>query len=95
MSGLRYLDDAVTLEYDVDKCTGCRRCVEVCPRGVFEMRDKRAAVIDRGACIECGACERNCEFGAVTVEAGVGCAEAIIKGWIRGTEPDCGADCCG
>jgi hypothetical protein len=35
--------------------------------------------------------------GAIEVHAGVGCAAAIIKGWITGGEPncDCGAgDCC-
>lgn len=91
MSGLRYFDDVVTLKLDTDKCTGCRRCVEVCPRGVFEMRDKRAYLVDRGACLECGACQRNCAYGAISVDAGVGCAAAIINGWIHGTEPTC--DC--
>ena len=95
MSGLRYIEDAVTLEYDESRCTGCGRCAEVCPRGVFEMRRGRAAVVDWGACIECGACDRNCAWGAVSVNAGVGCAAAIINGWIHGTEPDCGTDCCG
>jgi len=41
--------------------------------------------------MECGACARNCEFGALSVNAGVGCAAAVINGIIRGTEPDC--DC--
>ncbi|HET6351994.1 MAG TPA: mercury methylation ferredoxin HgcB [Coriobacteriia bacterium] len=98
MSGLRYYEDVVTLQFDADKCTGCRRCVEVCPRGVFEMRDKRAFVADRGACMECGACERNCAYGALSVDAGVGCAAAIIRGWLTGTEPSCdcggGSECC-
>jgi len=99
MGELRYYDEVVTLQFDVEKCTGCRRCMEVCPRGVFEMRDKRAFVADRGACMECGACERNCAYGAISVDAGVGCAAAIINGWIHGTEPscDCGGDsndCC-
>jgi NAD-dependent dihydropyrimidine dehydrogenase PreA subunit len=90
MTGLRYIEEAVTLRYDAEKCTGCRRCVEVCPHGVFEMRDGRAFVVDRGACMECGACQHNCAFGALKVDAGVGCAAAIINGWIHGTEPTCG-----
>jgi hypothetical protein len=47
--------------------------------------------------MECGACALNCAAGAIEVHAGVGCAAAIIKGWITGGEPncDCGAgDCC-
>lgn len=91
MKGLRYIEEAVTLSFDAEKCTGCRRCTQVCPHGVFEMRDKRAVVVDRGACIECGACQRNCSAGAISVDAGVGCAAAIINGWLRGTEPSC--DC--
>jgi NAD-dependent dihydropyrimidine dehydrogenase PreA subunit len=90
MQGLRYIEDAVTLELDADKCTGCRVCTFVCPHGVFAMRDKRAEIIDRGACMECGACALNCAWGAITVKPGVGCAEAIIHSWIYGGEPTCG-----
>ena len=36
----------------------------------------RAVLTDRGACIECGACARNCEAEAISVRAGVGCAGA-------------------
>ena len=38
----RYLEDVTTLEYDASKCTGCGRCVEVCPHAVFEMDGKKA-----------------------------------------------------
>jgi len=84
MSGLRYLDDVVTLRYDAAKCTGCRQCTYVCPHGVFAMDGKRAALVDRDACIECGACARNCAFDAIEVRAGVGCAAGIISSWFRG-----------
>lgn len=91
MSGLRYIEQVVTLEFDADLCNGCRQCTLVCPHGVFRYEDKRAVLADRGACMECGACARNCEPGAITLDPGVGCAAAIINGWIRGTEPSC--DC--
>jgi len=93
MFGLRHLPDVVTLRYDASKCNGCRKCVEVCPHAVFTMVDKRAEIVDRDACMECGACALNCAEGAVTVDSGVGCAEAIIVGALRGTEPTC--DCAG
>ncbi len=80
--GLRYIEDAVTLRYDAGKCTGCGMCATVCPHGVFVMHDGRAELADRGACMECGACRRNCAFGAIEVEAGVGCAAAIIGSWL-------------
>ena len=91
MSGLRYLDDVVTLEFDVAKCTGCQQCTLVCPHGVFVMDGTRAKLVDRDACIECGACARNCDFGAIEVRAGVGCAAGIIQSWFRGqSKVDCG-----
>ena len=67
---LKYLANVTTLEYDIDKCTGCRRCVEVCPQGVFVMEGKQAAISDRDLCMECGACALNCEFGAIAVDSG-------------------------
>jgi NAD-dependent dihydropyrimidine dehydrogenase PreA subunit len=87
---MKYLANVTTLQYASDKCAGCGRCVEVCPQGVFVMRDKRAAITDRDLCMECGACARNCDFGALSVNPGVGCAAAIITGMITGTEPTCG-----
>ncbi len=87
---MRYLSNVSTLKYASEKCRGCGRCVEVCPHGVFELRDKRAALIDRNLCMECGACALNCEFGAISVNSGVGCAAAIIRGMLTGSEPVCG-----
>jgi len=89
---VKYLKNVVTLSYDPEKCTGCRRCLEVCPRAVFEMQDKKAHITDKDRCIECGACANNCQYEALSVNAGVGCATAIIYGMLQGTEPDC--SCC-
>jgi NAD-dependent dihydropyrimidine dehydrogenase PreA subunit len=97
---MKYLANVTTLHYAPDKCAGCGRCAEVCPQGVFEMRDKRARITDRDLCMECGACALNCEFGAITVNSGVGCAAAIINSMITGGEPSCdcsgsSSSCCG
>lgn len=98
---MKYLANVTTLQYAPDKCAGCGRCVEVCPQGVFVMRDKLAAVTDKDLCMECGACAMNCEFGAITVNSGVGCATALINSMVTGGEPACGCSdagggsCCG
>ncbi len=89
---MNYLKNTTTLRYDPEKCTGCRKCTEVCPQAVFEMRDKKAALTDRNRCMECGACALNCDSGALSVGAGVGCAGAIIKGMLTGREATCGCD---
>ena len=86
---LRYLPNVVTLELDVAKCNGCRMCVIVCPQAVLAIEDKRAVIVDRDACMECGACAVNCEPGAITVRSGVGCAAAVIGGMVKGGEPSC------
>ena len=95
MENFRYLEGVTTLELDPEACVGCGVCEVVCPHAVFQIRGKKAEIVDRDGCMECGACEKNCSFGAISVTAGVGCAEAVINGIIRGTEPDCDCDCGG
>ncbi len=89
MIGLKYLPDVVTLQLEIDKCNGCRMCVEVCPHAVFVVEAKKARIVDRDSCMECGACAQNCEPGAITVDAGVGCASAIIFGALTGKKSAC------
>jgi NAD-dependent dihydropyrimidine dehydrogenase PreA subunit len=90
---MRYISGVSTLTFDEEKCTGCGRCSEVCPHGVFEVEDKEARITDLDMCMECGACKENCAFGAIDVEAGVGCAFALINSMLYGGEPSC--DCSG
>ena len=89
---VNYLKNVSTLRIDREKCTGCGMCVEVCPRGVLEINDRKAAIVELDACIECGACMKNCAFGALSVHAGVGCAQALINALITGGEPTCDCD---
>ena len=86
----KYLKNVTSLEYNAGKCIGCKRCAEVCPHNVFEMADKKVQVTDKDFCMECGACAMNCPVKAIDVNAGVGCAAAIIYGWITGKAPACG-----
>jgi len=89
----RYLKNVSTLVYTVQRCIGCGRCTEVCPHGVFDLCENKARIADKDLCMECGACALNCPAKAIAVNAGVGCAAAIINGWITGKEPSC--DCSG
>ncbi|WP_006718597.1 mercury methylation ferredoxin HgcB [Desulfitobacterium metallireducens] len=86
-----YLKNVSTLKIESDKCIGCGRCLEVCPHHVFILSERKSVIIDKDHCMECGACVRNCPVNALEVKPGVGCASAIIKGWLTGTEPSC--DC--
>jgi len=89
----RYLKNVTTLILKADKCTGCGRCIQVCPHKVFDLKNGKSEIIDKDGCMECGACAKNCLFNAIEVKPGVGCAYAIIMGWLRRTEPSC--DCSG
>lgn len=89
---MKYLQNVASLEYFPEKCAGCGMCIEVCPHEVFTLKDKKAVIIDRDRCMECGACANNCAFGALTVDKGVGCATAIINSMITGGEPSCGCN---
>lgn len=94
----RYLKNVATLHLSAEKCTGCGRCSEVCPHGVFSVNEKKARIEDKDRCMECGACAKNCPAGAIAVNAGVGCAAAVIMGWLTGKEPSCdcsdAGECC-
>lgn len=67
---------------DEEKCTGCGKCREACPKKVIELIPKKASVYalcnnkDKGAevnkvcsvgCIACRICEKNCPVQAVSV----------------------------
>lgn len=87
---MRYLANVTSLEFFPEKCVGCGRCIEVCPHAVFGMEGKSVSLVDRDACMECGACAQNCAFEAIKVNSGVGCAYAIINSMINGRETACG-----
>jgi len=90
MDNQRYIKNVATLEYDISKCTGCMMCIEVCPHNVFALVNKKAKIVDKDKCMECGACANNCKTEALKVKQGVGCATAVISGFFKGTEPVCG-----
>ncbi|HOG16904.1 MAG TPA: mercury methylation ferredoxin HgcB [Syntrophales bacterium] len=83
MKGFDYLRNVATLELNSEKCTGCGRCVEVCPHQVFALTGKKTGLVNLDACMECGACAKNCPAGALQVDAGVGCAAGLIVEWLR------------
>ena len=94
MKDFRYLKQVATLAIDAKHCIGCARCTEVCPHGVFQLKVKRAEIVDLDACMECGACARNCPVAVISVEAGVGCASGLLMEWWQGKFPGRQRGCC-
>lgn len=91
----KYIAGVTSLKVNQEKCTGCGRCIEVCPHEVFELRNHKVEIISIDNCMECGACSQNCIFGVLSVKNGVGCASAIINGILKKGDPDLGTCDCG
>ncbi|MBD5608425.1 MAG: 4Fe-4S binding protein [Desulfovibrio sp.] len=53
---------------DVDKCIGCEQCVNVCPTGVYEMKDGKSDPVNEDECLGCESCIEVCEGHCITVE---------------------------
>lgn len=89
MKTMQYFKNVSTLKLNTELCTGCKMCTIVCPHAVFEIMQGKARIIDIDDCMECGACALNCQFGAISVNSGVGCAAGIINGILSNSEPSC------
>lgn len=90
---LKYYSKKISLNYNKDKCIGCGFCVEVCPREVFNIFESKAVIENKDLCIECGACAKNCPAKAISVDAGVACAYAMLTS--KNGECSCGdGGCC-
>jgi nitroreductase/NAD-dependent dihydropyrimidine dehydrogenase PreA subunit len=62
------IDREVTTVIDSAKCTGCGRCVEVCPAGTLAMQ-RGVAVVTGDRSLSCGHCAAVCPVEAIRVGA--------------------------
>ncbi|MCL6446628.1 MAG: 4Fe-4S binding protein [Armatimonadetes bacterium] len=53
---------------DLEKCTGCGTCADVCPNEVFEIVDDKSQVIHPDDCTACEQCMMECPEEAITLE---------------------------
>lgn len=54
--------------YSYDKCTGCQKCVRICPTQAWSSAGKKQKPeFDDARCIGCGLCVSSCEFEALSL----------------------------
>jgi ferredoxin len=61
--------DLVVYRIDKEKCTGCQRCVEVCPTGAITGPRSEVQNLDESKCIKCRSCYEVCRFDAIAGDA--------------------------
>jgi len=60
---------------DIEKCTGCGECVDVCPVEAMKLacpvgaedEPREVVVIDEDTCTECGVCVDACPNDAICI----------------------------
>jgi NAD-dependent dihydropyrimidine dehydrogenase PreA subunit len=57
----------VKIKINLEKCTGCGTCVDVCPVGVYELQDGKSSAVNADECIACRVCETECPENAIEI----------------------------
>lgn len=58
------------ITHNPSKCGGCQLCVDSCPNKAIVVDVVGNLYIDKDACLECGACVKECPMGAMEKKDG-------------------------
>jgi len=56
----------MSAQVNIEECTGCSACIDVCPEGAITLADGIAEV-DVAKCTECGLCVDACPVEAISI----------------------------
>jgi len=73
--GKEEIHNVASPKFDIEKCTGCGACVEVCPFTKKALRideSKKIVVFDERRCVSCGSCYRVCKNDVISFDNGGG-----------------------
>ena len=65
--------------YKKERCTGCRRCMSVCPQGALSVSPSGAMLRDHEKCTNCFACAEACLYGAMRIYGKEMTVEQVMK----------------
>ena len=57
--------DLIEFRIIPDLCTGCLRCIGVCPTGAITGTKREPHILDPSKCVKCRACYEICQFDAI------------------------------
>jgi heterodisulfide reductase subunit A len=57
--------EAITAVVNIEECTKCGLCAQVCPFNAIEWEKKQPARVIEAACTGCGTCAAECRFAAI------------------------------
>lgn len=55
----------MAVKVNLEKCTGCGNCAEICPVTAIKIKKEKAVISDE--CVECGACVNECPNEALAL----------------------------
>lgn len=60
-------DSGDFITVNLENCTGCKKCIIVCPVNLWMMEKGKAKIRDKyqEICLECGSCWQVCDYNAV------------------------------
>ncbi len=80
-AGKYAMHNKVNPTVDVDKCTGCGKCIKWCSAGALSLKSKKIE-LDSSKCIGCGECILSCAFNVFSIawnETTKGVQEKIVE----------------
>ena len=57
----------MAVKVDLEKCTGCGSCAEVCQVEAIKIENDKAK-IDENECVDCGTCIDECQSEALSMD---------------------------
>ncbi|MFC1501352.1 DUF362 domain-containing protein, partial [Elusimicrobiota bacterium] len=65
-AGKYAMHHSVNPRVNIDHCTACGKCIQWCPAGALELKNKKI-VFDNKKCIGCGECILSCVFNVFSI----------------------------